>query len=120
MSDRVLAPTGWKVPELQSRDLFNECFPSGDSAALAYQAELGETGVASESGSDEVVEVGRMEMFEEKEKLVLIIFEDHSVDMDVDVLQKISIHRFWVQERFTMGETVRFLVKKLYKKTYQD
>ena len=23
--------------------LFNECFPSGDSVALAYQAELGET-----------------------------------------------------------------------------
>ena len=42
-----------------------------------------------------IVEVGRMEMFEEKEKLAPIIFENHSADMDVGVLQKIIIHRFY-------------------------
>jgi hypothetical protein len=61
--------------------LFNEWLASGDSVALAYQAGPEETDAASESGSSEVVEVGRKEMFEQKEKLVSIIFEDHSVDV---------------------------------------
>jgi len=58
--------------------------------ALAYQAEPGETGVAPESDSNEVVEVGMLEMFEEKEKLMSIMF-----DVKEDgcrVLQKNSVH----------------------------
>jgi len=58
--------------------LFNEWLASGDSVALAYQAGPGEVDVASGS---EFVEVGRKEMYEQKEKLVSIIFEDHSVDV---------------------------------------
>ena len=53
--------------------LFNECFPSGDSMVLAYQAEPRETSTAPESDSNEVVEVGMLE--KEKEKLMLIIFD---------------------------------------------
>ena len=61
--------------------LFNEWLASGDSVALAYQAGPGETDVASEAGSSDAVEVGRKEMFEQKEKLVSIIFEDYSIDV---------------------------------------
>ena len=73
---------------------------SGDSVALAYQAEPGGTGVAPQSDSNEVVEVGMLEMFEE-EKLMSIIFD---VKGDgVEVLQKNSVHYFGVQEHFTMS-----------------
>jgi hypothetical protein len=66
------------------------------------------------------MEVVRMEMFEGKERLAPIIFEDHSANVDVEVLHKMSIHRFWVQEGLKMGKTVKFLVNKLHRKTYQD
>lgn len=81
------------------RTLFNKCLPNGgDSVALAHQGEAKETGVASESRSDEVVEVRRSEMFEEKEKLASIIF-----DVEVEGLQKNNVQYTGMQERFTMG-----------------
>jgi hypothetical protein len=58
--------------------LFNEWLASGDSVALAYQAGPEEVDTVSES---DFVEVGRKEMYEQKEKLVSIIFEDHSIDV---------------------------------------
>ncbi|KIM41934.1 hypothetical protein M413DRAFT_445137 [Hebeloma cylindrosporum] len=62
--------------------LFNEWLASGDSVALAYQAGPGEMDDPSGSGSSEAVEVGRKEMFEQKETLVSLIFEDYSVDVN--------------------------------------
>ncbi|KAF8970634.1 hypothetical protein BDZ97DRAFT_54533 [Flammula alnicola] len=70
-------------------NLFNEWLTSGDSVALAYQAgvddgdvdsDFGSTGESDTKGAD-YVEVGRKEMYEQKEKLQSIIFEDHPVDV---------------------------------------
>ncbi|PPQ76753.1 hypothetical protein CVT26_000142 [Gymnopilus dilepis] len=58
--------------------LFNEWLASGDSAALAYQAD---SDVPPDTGSSDYVEVGRKEMYEQKEKLSSIIFDDYPVDV---------------------------------------
>ncbi|KDR74024.1 hypothetical protein GALMADRAFT_141768 [Galerina marginata CBS 339.88] len=67
-------------------NLFNEWLASGDSVALAYQAGPADAGEDNASDSDgtgsEFVEVGRKEMYEQKEKLMSIVFEDHPVDVD--------------------------------------
>lgn len=66
-------------------NLFNEWLASGDSSALTYQLEVEG---ASDGGDDltetssaSFVEVGRKEMYEQKEKLQSIIFDEYPVDV---------------------------------------
>ena len=65
--------------------LFNEWLASGDSVALAYQAGADDNDLpdaASDGGaSSDFVEVGRRELYEQKEKFQSIIFEDHPIDV---------------------------------------
>ncbi|KDR81914.1 hypothetical protein GALMADRAFT_135307 [Galerina marginata CBS 339.88] len=72
-------------------NLFNEWLSSGDSVALAYQAGPDDPEGALETSSDvagtqttgsEFVEVGRKEMYEQKEKFVSIVFDDHPIDVE--------------------------------------
>ncbi|PPQ98462.1 hypothetical protein CVT26_013863 [Gymnopilus dilepis] len=61
--------------------LFNEWLSSGDSVALAPQAELDSSSEgASGAQSPSFVEVGRKEMHEQKEKFTSLVFEEHPVD----------------------------------------
>ena len=68
--------------------LFNEWLASGDSVALTYQAGTDDNdlpNIASDGASSEssdFVEVGRKELFEQKEKFQSIIFEDHPIDAE--------------------------------------
>jgi hypothetical protein len=65
--------------------LFNEWLASGDSVALAYQAGAEDTDVldaASDGATSDFVEVGRKELYEQKEKFQSIIFDDHPVDTE--------------------------------------
>ena len=68
--------------------LFNEWLASGDSVAIAHQAgadvndhpNINEDGASSKSS--DLVEVGRKELYEQKEKFQSIVFEDHPVDVE--------------------------------------
>ncbi|PPQ65030.1 hypothetical protein CVT24_008178 [Panaeolus cyanescens] len=70
--------------------LFNEWIGSGNSSAVVYQgpgeddADEGSLAGASEEAStfSEFVEVGRKEMYEQKQKLISIIFDAHPIDTD--------------------------------------
>ena len=65
--------------------LFNEWLGSGDSVALAYQAGADDENlpdIASDGASSDFVEVGRKELYEQKEKFQSIIFEDHPIDAE--------------------------------------
>ena len=65
--------------------LFNEWLASGDSVALAYQAGADDNSfpdIASVGASSDFVEVGRKELYEQKEKFQSIIFEDRPVDAE--------------------------------------
>ena len=66
--------------------LFNEWLASGDSVALAYQAGAEDNDLpdaASDGGaSSDFVEVGRKELYEQKERFQSIIFEDHPIDVE--------------------------------------
>ncbi|KAF8904729.1 hypothetical protein CPB84DRAFT_653970 [Gymnopilus junonius] len=67
-------------------NLFNEWLTSGDSVALRYQAvpEDVEGDVSevceSDAASAAFVEVGRKELYEQKEKFTSIVFDDYPVD----------------------------------------
>lgn len=76
--------------------LFNEWLASGDSSAVAYQGPSEDRDLDSGSNSgaaDEsnFVQVGRKEMYEQKEKLVSIVFDDHPIDTEKlkDYLEKL-------------------------------
>ncbi|KDR74037.1 hypothetical protein GALMADRAFT_141780 [Galerina marginata CBS 339.88] len=71
-------------------NLFNEWLTSGDSVALAYQAgpepaEGNDTsdsdGTTGETNSSGYVAVGRKEMYEQKEKLISIVFDEYPADV---------------------------------------
>jgi hypothetical protein len=65
--------------------LFNEWLASGDSVALAQQAEADDNdlpNIATDGASTDFVEVGRKELYEQKEKFQSILFEDHPVDAE--------------------------------------
>ena len=65
--------------------LFNEWLASGDSVALAYQAGADDENlpdIASDGASSDFVEVGRKELYEQKEKFQSIIFEDRPIDAE--------------------------------------
>ncbi|PPQ90279.1 hypothetical protein CVT25_013104 [Psilocybe cyanescens] len=53
-------------------NLFNEWLASGDSVALTYQPRPSDN-------DSEFIEVGRKEMYEHKEKLISIVFDDYPV-----------------------------------------
>lgn len=65
--------------------LFNEWLASGDSSAVAYQGpsddqDLQDTNTNGEEEST-FEKLGRKEMYEQKEKLVSIVFKDYPVDV---------------------------------------
>lgn len=67
--------------------LFSEWLASGDSSAVAYQGPLEDKELDSETNSGATddsgfVQVGRKEMYEQKEKLVSIVFTDHPIDTE--------------------------------------
>jgi hypothetical protein len=64
--------------------LFNEWLASGDSA-LAQQIEADDNDlpdIPSDGASSNFVEIGRKELYEQKEKFQSIVFEDHPVDVE--------------------------------------
>ena len=64
--------------------LFNEWLASGDSVALAQQAGADDNDlpdIPTDGASSDFVEVGRKELYEQKEKFQSIIFNDHPVDV---------------------------------------
>jgi hypothetical protein len=87
--------------------LFNEWLASGDSSAVAYQGpsddqDLQETD--SNAADDSTFEkLGRKEMFEQKEKLVSIVFEDHAIEVE-----KLKAY---LDKLFESEETARSLEK---------
>ena len=67
-------------------NLFNEWLASGDSSAVAYQGptddqDLQNTDVNVE-GEVTFEKLGRKEMYEQKEKLVSIVFDDYPIDAE--------------------------------------
>lgn len=68
--------------------LFNEWLASGDSSAVAYQGpsedqadqDLKDVSDAESNAGSSFIEVGRKEMYEQKEKLVSIVFNDYPID----------------------------------------
>ena len=65
--------------------LFNEWLASGDSVTLAYQAGADDNDlpdIPTDGASSDFVEVGRKELYEQKEKFQSIIFDDHPVDVE--------------------------------------
>ncbi|KAJ3503978.1 hypothetical protein NLJ89_g8185 [Agrocybe chaxingu] len=84
--------------------LFNEWLASGDSSAVAYQTGDEDGEVDDSPGSNfDVADVGRKEMYEQKEKLVSIIFEDYPVDVE-------ELKRY-LEELFENEEAARSLEK---------
>ncbi|KAF8153979.1 hypothetical protein B0H34DRAFT_72720 [Crassisporium funariophilum] len=64
--------------------LFNEWLASGDSSAMVYQAgdDSADVDSMASNTSSDFVDIGRKEMYEQKEKLESIIFDDHPVDVE--------------------------------------
>ena len=65
--------------------MFNEWLASGDSVALVHQAGADDDGlpdIASDAASSDFVEVGRKELYEQKEKFQSIVFEDYPVNAE--------------------------------------
>jgi len=67
--------------------LFNEWLASGDSSAVAYQGpsddpDLKDVSDAESTAGSSFIEVGRKEMYEQKEKLLSIVFNDRPIDAE--------------------------------------
>ena len=65
--------------------LFNEWLASGDSVALANKAGTDDNDlpeISSDGASSDFVEVGRKELYEQKEKFQSIVLEDHPIDVE--------------------------------------
>ena len=96
--------------------LFNEWLASGDSVAIAHQAGADDNDlpdIAAEGTSSDIVEVGRKELFEQKEKFQSIIFEDHPTD--VEKLKAYLEGLFASEEGVKALEKLRKEIKKFSK-----
>jgi len=85
--------------------LFNEWLTSGDSSAVTYQGPSDDLQDTNTSVEDDPTfeKLGRKEMYEQKEKLISIVFDDHPID--VEKLEK------YLEELFEREETAKSLEK---------
>jgi hypothetical protein len=67
-------------------NLFNEWLASGDSSAVAYQGPTEDQDLQDTDANAEVEttfeKLGRKEMYEQKDKLVSIVFDDYPIDVE--------------------------------------